>query len=82
MESNKKGGGKSGKKTPLSHKKQFKDKKFGFGGKKKGGKSNTKDSTNNFSSKEFGTKFKRNKGQIKNKRPGKQRRQQNKSKKK
>ena len=57
LESNKKGG-KGGKKTPLSHKKQFKDKKFGFGGKKKGGKSNTKDSTNNFSSKEFGTKFK------------------------
>jgi len=81
LESNKKGG-KGGKKTPLSHKKQFKDKKFGFGGKKKGGKSNTKDSTNNFSSKEFGRSKKKHGGQMKNKRPGKQRRQQSKSKKK
>jgi len=71
-----------GGKTKPSNKKQFKDKKFGFGGKKKGGKSNTKDSTNNFSSKEFGRSKKKHGGQMKNKRPGKQRRQQSKSKKK
>jgi len=61
-----------GGKTKPSNKKQFKDKKFGFGGKKKGGKSNTKDSTNNFSSKEFGRSKKKHGGQMKNKRPGKQ----------
>jgi len=82
LESNK--GGKGGKKPP-SNKQQFKDKKFGFGGKKKGGKGNTKDSTNNFSSKEFGTPGRNKKkhgGQMKNKRPGKQSRQKMKSKKK
>lgn len=66
------------------NKRQFKDKKFGFGGKKKGGKANTKQSTDDVS----GYKPFRNKkvgagGKMaKPKRAGKARRQKMKSKKK
>jgi len=84
---------KKGGKKKQGEKKQFKDKKFGFGGKKKGNKSNTKQSTDDISSykpfkghqkggpggkKKFGGAG----GKSKVKRPGKQRRQQMKSKKK
>lgn len=41
--------GRDGKKPRINHKRESKDKKFGFGGKKKYAKSNTKDSTNDFS---------------------------------
>ena len=82
-----------GKNKNQIDKKQFKDKKFGFGGKKKGGKGNTRQSTDDVSSyKPFrnnpkGPNRKNKKsggggGKMKSKRPGKQRRQQMKSKKK
>ena len=85
---------KKGGKKKQGEKKQFKDKKFGFGGKKKGNKSNTKQSTDDISSykpfkghqkggpggkKKFGGAGGKS---TKVKRPGKQRRQQMKSKKK
>ena len=74
----------------MDSKKQFKDKKFGFGGKKKGGKSNTRNSTDDVTSyKPFranpknkqGIKRNKKNSGAKNKRVGKQRRQQMKSKK-
>ena len=65
-------------------KRNFKDKKFGFGGKKRGGKANTKDSVNDVSSFRPGNKAKGSKkgGSVGNKkqRPGKSRRKQMKSK--
>lgn len=76
---------KKGGKKKQNEKKQFKDKKFGFGGKKKGSKGNTKQSTDDISSyRPFraNPKNKRAGGKSKAKRPGKQKRQQMKSKKK
>jgi len=71
-------------------KRHFKDKKFGFGGKKKGGKANTKMSTNdvsgyhqkNGSGKKMGGGGKKMGKMAKNKRAGKDRRQKMKSNKK
>ena len=66
------------------NKRQFKDKKFGFGGKKKGGKANTKQSTDDVSGyKPFRANNKKvGKMAGKPKRAGKARRQKMKSKKK
>ena len=68
------------KQQATDEKRKFKDKKFGFGGKKKGKKANTRDSVNDVSS----YKRPRAKGGAKpaNKRPGKSRRQNIKGRKK
>nr|ACO12598.1 Probable rRNA-processing protein EBP2 homolog [Lepeophtheirus salmonis] len=60
----------------IDMKKKFKDKKFGFGGKKRGSKQNTNSSTNDF--KPSGMKKKAGKKGAAAKRPGKSRRQKNK----
>jgi len=72
----KKGGGGGLSATAIAEKRKFKDKKFGFGGKKKGQKANTKDSVNDTAtyrrpSAKGGFKQQRPKGA---KRPGKSKR--------
>ncbi|XP_015725403.1 probable rRNA-processing protein EBP2 [Coturnix japonica] len=80
---NKKGGANRRVKKGPNAKRRYKDQKFGFGGKKKGSKWNTKDSFNDVSS--FKSKVAHNKGPRKggkkaaNKRPGKRARQKMKS---
>lgn len=71
-------------KGPVDNKRNFKDKKFGFGGKKKGGKLNTKQSVNDVTGyKPFRANPKGGKGKMaKKKRLGKERRQKAKPKKK
>jgi len=65
-----------------NNKRNFKDKKFGYGGKKKGGKANTKTSTNDVSGYRQNSGGKKSMGKMaKKKRAGKDRRQKNKSKK-
>ena len=70
------------------NKRQFKDKRFGFGGKKKGGKANTKNSANDVSDYHKngksggGKKMGKMGGGAKNKRFGKDRRQKMKGSKK
>ena len=70
------------------NKRNFKDKKFGFGGKKKGGKANTKSSTNDVSGYHQNSGGKQKGGGkkmgkfAKNKRAGKDKRQRMKSNKK
>ena len=70
--------------SPVDNKRNFKDKKFGFGGKKKGGKLNTKQSVNDVTGyKPFRANPKGGKGKMaKKKRLGKERRQKAKPKKK
>ena len=78
--------------APQANKRQFKNEKFGYGGKKKGGKSNTKQSTDDVSGyKAFRSNNPKQKGKRsfvankkfgKTKRPGKDKRQKLKSKKK
>lgn len=80
---NKKGGANQRMKKGPNAKRRYKNQKFGFGGKKKGSKWNTKDSFNDVSS--FRSKVAHNKGPGKggkkalNKRPGKRARQKMKS---
>uniref|UniRef100_A0A8C9FER0 EBNA1 binding protein 2 n=1 Tax=Pavo cristatus TaxID=9049 RepID=A0A8C9FER0_PAVCR len=80
---NKKGGANQRMKKGPNAKRRYKNQKFGFGGKKKGSKWNTKDSFNDVSS--FKSKVAHNKGLGKggkkalNKRPGKRARQKMKS---
>ncbi|KAK6179709.1 hypothetical protein SNE40_012011 [Patella caerulea] len=74
-------GGKGGK-PGVNRKRVYKNAKFGFGGQKKRSKMNTKDSVNNVS--QYGKNFSKirsSKKGMKNKRPGKSRRQNTKSRK-
>lgn len=62
-------------------KRKYRDKKFGFGGKKRGMKVNTRDSAADITEyRKPGRPTKGGKQKLKNKRPGKNRRVQNKSK--
>ena len=62
----------------LNPKRKYKDQKFGFGGKKRGLKKNTKNSVNDVS--EFKRPGKSNRGGQKHQRPGKNRRMKMKAK--
>jgi len=66
----------------VNAKRKSKDEKFGFGGKKRGSKRNTKDTTNDVSDfrRPAGGGFNKKLGKANNKRPGKDRRKQSKNK--
>lgn len=82
LEDNKGKGQQNGRNNKMNKKRASKDKKFGFGGKKKGSKLNTRDSSNQmegFNSsargkKPFNVKSKQFKPKTKNQRPGKSKR--------
>lgn len=74
----------AGKDKKVSSKRKFKDEKYGFGGKKRNKKSNTRDSTedgmDDFSAKRMKAPFRGSGGKSAKNRPGKQRRANMKSK--